>query len=389
MSDTNQVEWYSDQSDEDDTNQSGISEYDLTSSPNDFNINTIYSYIYRGAIKIPAFQRNYVWDIKRASALIESIIIGLPIPQIFLYETAKNNYIVIDGQQRLMSIYYFIRKRFPRMERRAQLRQILQESGSIPDSIISNEEYFSNFNLNLPSRINGTENPLNKKNYDTLGDDRFQFEMKTIRNVIIRQNRPDDDSSVYEIFNRLNASGVTLTAQEIRMSLYHSDFYRMLERVNSYRNWRALLGIEQPDLNMKDVEIILRGFAMSMRGSDYAPSMTRFLNKFSKDNKHTSDVEITRMEKIFKEFVDIIYQVDPTAFTGQGNKRFNISTFDAVMTAVCRGALLHDGQLKAISINGLQALKQDEEFKSASQLKTASKKHVEKRLERAEFYLGQ
>src|SRR5512142_3145569 len=87
-----------------------ISEYDLTSSPNDFNIITIFNFIESGAVKIPAFQRNYVWDIKRASKLIESIIIGLPVPQIFLYEEARNSFLVMDGQQRLMSIYYFIKQ---------------------------------------------------------------------------------------------------------------------------------------------------------------------------------------------------------------------------------------------------------------------------------------
>jgi uncharacterized protein with ParB-like and HNH nuclease domain len=52
-------------------------------------------------VKIPGFQRNYVWDIKRASKLIESIIIGIPIPQIFLFEEDRNKFIVIDGQQTL------------------------------------------------------------------------------------------------------------------------------------------------------------------------------------------------------------------------------------------------------------------------------------------------
>ena len=71
-----------------------IDEYDLTSSPNDFNISTIYNFIESGAVKIPGFQRNYVWDIKRASKLIESLIIGLPVPQVFLYEEGRNSFLV-------------------------------------------------------------------------------------------------------------------------------------------------------------------------------------------------------------------------------------------------------------------------------------------------------
>src|SRR3954454_4984522 len=82
-------DWFVDYIDED-TFAAQISEYDITASPNDFNIGTIYHFIESGSLKIPAFQRNYVWDIKRASKLVESILIGLSIPQIFLYEKARN-----------------------------------------------------------------------------------------------------------------------------------------------------------------------------------------------------------------------------------------------------------------------------------------------------------
>src|SRR2546426_1120362 len=88
-----------DQSDQDDGAQ--VEEYDLTSVPNDFNVLTIYNFIESGAVKIPGFQRNYVWDLRRASKLIESLILGLPVPQVFLYEAGRNDFLVIDGQQRL------------------------------------------------------------------------------------------------------------------------------------------------------------------------------------------------------------------------------------------------------------------------------------------------
>src|SRR3954464_14319462 len=100
-------EWFKDYADTESDLGSQISEYDVTASPNDFNIGTIFNFIESGSLRIPAFQRNYVWEIKRASKLIESILIGLPIPQIFLYEKARNEFHVIDGQQRLMTIYYY------------------------------------------------------------------------------------------------------------------------------------------------------------------------------------------------------------------------------------------------------------------------------------------
>ena len=102
-----------------------VMQYDISVIPNDFNITTIYNLIDSGAIEMPVFQRNYIWDKKRASRFIESLILGLPIPQIFLYQKARNQFLVIDGQQRLLSIYYFIKQRFPISERELKFGRFL------------------------------------------------------------------------------------------------------------------------------------------------------------------------------------------------------------------------------------------------------------------------
>lgn len=141
--------WYYDVLDSEEEIDSGVKEYDITSTPNDFNIATIYSLIDNGVIKMPPFQRNYVWDEKRASKLIESILLGLPIPQIFLYEQGKNSFYVIDGQQRLLSIYFFIKQRFPTKEGRIVLRNYLTGDTKIDNSILSDDRYFKNFSLKI------------------------------------------------------------------------------------------------------------------------------------------------------------------------------------------------------------------------------------------------
>src|SRR4030095_4554142 len=125
-----QKAWFEDYS-EDEESDLEIDEYDLTSTPNDFNVATIFNFIESGSVKIPGFQRNYVWDIGRASKLIESLMLGLPVPQLFLYEESRNTFLVIDGQQRLMSIYYFMKQRFPRTEKRVELRSVFDKHGKI------------------------------------------------------------------------------------------------------------------------------------------------------------------------------------------------------------------------------------------------------------------
>jgi len=262
------VTWYEDETEE--TEDQSIKEYEVTAAPNDFNIKTIFDFIESGAVKIPGFQRHYVWDIRRASKLIESIIIGLPIPQVFLYEEGRNSFLVIDGQQRLMSIYYFMKQRFPRKEKRTALREYFYSQGKLPEEVIHNDEYFTKFNLQLPETIPNQPNKFNALNYSTLGDYKTTFDLRTIRNVIIKQTSPpDDDSAIYEIFNRLYSGGVNLKPQEIRTSLYHSAFYEMLYRINLDSRWRTIVGLEDPDLHMKDTEILLRSFAMASANGDH------------------------------------------------------------------------------------------------------------------------
>ena len=78
---------------------------------------------------------------------------------------------------------------------------------------------------------------------------------------------------------------MNLRPQEIRTSMYHSPFYTMLYDMNTEGTWRSLLGSTEPDLHLKDIEVLLRGFAMLVDEPTYAPSMLRFLNRFSKKCK--------------------------------------------------------------------------------------------------------
>ncbi|ACH39972.1 protein of unknown function DUF262 [Citrifermentans bemidjiense Bem] len=365
-----------------------FTEYDISASPNDFNIKTLFDFIGSGVVKIPGFQRNYVWDIKRASKLIESIIIGIPIPQIFLYEEAKNKFMVIDGQQRYMTIYYFMKKRFPRNEKRLELRVIFDQNKGIPETILNNNEYFSDFNLKLPSAQPNQVNKFNGLNYFTLDDaDKISFELRTIRNIIIKQNAPDDEHSVvFEIFNRLNSGGINLKPQEIRTSLFHSAFYDMLYRLNLSQNWRALTPSATPDLNMKDVEILLRGFAMLVDGNTYKPSMTKFLNRFSLKAKMFPGENIIYLERLFERFLENVPTEDKIFHSKSG--RFNISVFESIFVASCVGAFCNrDLNVSPIGIEKVLSLKEDEGFIEATQFDTASEKNVKYRIERAKEML--
>jgi Protein of unknown function DUF262 len=382
-------EWFEAEKDEEGEDFS-VKEYDVTSVPNDFNIRTIYDFVDSGVVTMPGFQRNYVWDQKRASKLIESLIIGLPIPQIFLYEESRNKFSVIDGQQRLMSIFYFKKKRFPRMERRAALRKIVDTKGAVPAEVIADDHYFTNFNLQLAASLPGQINRFNKLNYDTLGEYQATFDLRTVRNVVIRQNSPenDDDSSIYEIFNRLNSGGVNLTPQEIRVSLYHSRFYEMIDRLNQLPKWRQLVGQEEPDLHAKDIEILLRVFAMLWYSNDYKPSMTRFLNLSSRRFKIFKDQDICYCHDLFVSFLDACEHLDNKSFVSRLGTRFNISTFEAVFVAFANGPFsARELITEKVSAEKLEELKANVDFIGATQTSTASSSNVTLRQKKAKELL--
>ena len=374
--------WYIDLCEEE--NETVVKEYDITATPNDFNILTIFSLIDNGVIKMPPFQRNYVWDEKRASKLIESIILGLPIPQVFLYEQGKNSFYVIDGQQRLLSIYFFVKQRFPTKEGKLILRNYLTGDTKIDSSILSNDKYFKNFKLKLPASANGESNKFDKLKYETLGEYKNTFDiLRTVRSVVIKQNEPDNDSSIYEIFNRLNTGGQNLSPQEIRMSMYYSLFYKKLIELNYNPKWRKILKQDQADIHFKDVEILLRAFAMLFEYESYSSPMGRFLNTFSKKANGFMPELISYLEALFVSFLNSCEDLDDNIFCSKQGQ-FSISLFESIFVATCITSFRNKELVaKKILNKSILHLKNDVEFINSNQGSVASKQNVTKRIKKA------
>lgn len=368
-------------------NEVAVTQYDISVIPNDFNITTIFNLIDSGAVEMPVFQRNYIWDKKRASRFIESLILGLPVPQIFLYQKERNKFLVIDGQQRLLSIYYYIKQRFPLVEKRAELRKVFDLNNGIPDSILFNDMYFQDFKLQLSKSENGEKNPLDGLRYNTLGLYKSNFEFMTIRCMAIRQNEPkENDSSVFEIFSRLNTGGVNLSNQEIRACLYYSDFFRILNILNQNSIWRNIYG-KPEDGKFRDVEIILRSFALLCDGENYSGSMNGFINRFAKKAMNYSTSEIEYFENLFTSFLESCSEISRETFATKKGE-FNGALFDSVFVATVdryyKEKSLVGGKTQPDKIN---ALKKDVEFEEAITHSTSHTKMVKKRLEKAREYL--
>jgi hypothetical protein len=314
-----------------------IAEYELISTPNDFNVSTIFNFITRGSVKIPVFQRNYVWDIRRASKLIESIILGLPVPQVFLYEEGKNSFLVIDGQQRLLTLYFFMKGRFPKKNGRAEFRRIFAGTPAEVDEFLEDDEYFQPFKLSFAKFPDGRKNKFSGLTYESLGEHKDAFELRPLRNIIVKQVRPaDDDSSIFEMFNRLNTGGSNLQAQEIRTSLYHSPFMDALFSMNEHSQWRHLTGSGSADPRMKDIEVILRAFALAQSVDVYSGSMNGFLNRFCKKAQQMTDAQVQKAVETWEWFLQLTEDLPEDSFHLATSGRFSPLFFESVFAASVR-----------------------------------------------------
>lgn len=388
---------YSDMSEdfeiEKDEEEITIRPYEVDCLPNDYNITTLISLIERGYMKIPSFQRNYVWKKDMASKFIESIIIGLPIPQLFLFERERNNFLVIDGQQRLITIYLFKKQRFPKNDvARSVIRKYLSFGKQIPDSELASDN-FEDFKLKLTS-TSIQKNQLDKLKYDTLStieayDFKGEFDFnRTIRTITIKQIAPcNDDSSMFEIFSRLNSGGVMLRPQEIRMSIYYSPFYeKLVSELNVNKTWRKFLGKKEPDLHMSEVEALVRAFAMLDMSNKYKSPLRNFLNDFSKRAMQFGEDDIIQCSKLFDDFWLSCKNLPKEAFRNEKNK-FVISLFEAVFVTVCEKIKQEGLNGRKITKESLVKLKEDSVFADASQGNTASITSVTNRLQRARAIL--
>ena len=152
--------------------------------------------------------------------------------------------------------------------------------------------------------------------------------------------------------------------------------------------WRELTQSPTPDLHMKDIEILLRAFAMLIQSKDYAPSMVRFLNRFSKMSEHNTDDQNNYLENLFASFLNSTKSLPDDIFVNVRNNRFNIALFEATFTATLEKALskrrIAKGQIEPAQVTQLAL---DRGFLNAALEGTTRTSNVIKRLERARHFL--
>lgn len=333
--------------------------YDIASYPSDLTLSGVYEMYQRGDIVIPDYQRSFVWTQRQASLLIESFLLGLPVPQVFLYVDDENKSEVIDGQQRIMSVVYFMNGEFGE------------------ETVQGTTQVFRLVGLS-------DESPFAKKKFDELPPvHQRKLRGAVLRAINIRQLNPSGEAtSVYHIFERLNTGGTPLKAQEIRNCVFRGDFNKILRELNQNSDWRAILGKKNADRHQKDVELLLRVFALSYDMDSYEKPMKEFLNRAMSREKSGSS-------ELVRRFRDELPRAAKALHTALGSKAFHVrgplnsSVLDTVFASVLR----HGIELPADFAARYKRMVANKEYSQTTFLSTSDKAVVLRRYELTNQYL--
>ncbi len=242
----------------------------------------------RGLICLdPDFQRNFVWKQKQKSELIESVIMGIPLPLIYLAETMEGNLVIVDGRQRLTTFFHFMDNKFA-----------LNGLKILPDL---NGCRFSDF-----------EEDKKKRKFATDIED-FQLVIQIIK-------YPTPDRVRFDIFDRVNRGGTPLNNQEMRNALYQGKSTRLLSSLAESEQFQNATGKSISPTHMKDRYIILRAVSFWMwregklKNSDgeeikYRSDIEEFLGYAMEQLNRASDQEIETIQEIFLEEMLVIYDI--------------------------------------------------------------------------------
>jgi hypothetical protein len=333
--------------------------FDITVYPADMTLESLVSLFTAKEIIVPPYQRKFIWKMRQASLLIESFLIGLPVPPVFLYMNEENKLEIVDGHQRIQSIAYFFEGYFGSAGadgRRQQFRLIdLAE-----------------------------KSPYLNKTIETLDTEtKRKLRYRVLRSINIRQNQPVGNvQSVYYIFERLNTGGTPLRPQEIRNVVARGAIVGELHRLNNNAIWLNFFGRSTPDNTQRDVELVLRMFALFENWDNYEKPMKEFLTQ---QMKAESQANSERFSRFAQRWPQVLKKVQAAL----GDRPFRPkSVVNAAYLEAAIVTLLETPSLEVSKFGDqYQKLIQDPKFLSYASGATTDTAAVKERLRLARSYI--
>lgn len=298
--------WNAEDAAELDAIQTGLPPSDLVVFSRDWTVKTIVEQISDGNVDLdPDFQRRNAWHDERRSKLIESFILGFPVPQIVLAEDPKkkSSFIVIDGKQRLLTIAGFYLEKYRTYWQRPALQK-----------------------LTLLAKLNGVPIP------DFFSDSRYADEVRQLGNADIRTtiitHFKNNEGLLYDIFYRLNTGSVALSSQELRQVLHRGAFSRHLTVVTDERNplW-DVLGLDRPDPRFRDVELLLRLVALAKYAADYKGNLKPFLDESLDRMNRAWSTDEGSLKELIDSVLDAIKEVN-NIYAERAGRKFKSGRYE-------------------------------------------------------------
>lgn len=305
----------------------------------------------------PDYQRSYIWDNKKASLLIESILLNVPIPVIYVEEEEDSTWNVVDGLQRLNSLRRFFANEFK----------------------LSGLEVLSELNKSQFSTLNAKAQRVLKNGI-----------LRII--VILQESHPEIK---YDIFQRLNRGSVRLNEQELRNCLYRGKLNEEVREMRELKALQQILGLKRPHPRFVDAELVLRSIALISRFDPktgtlekYRGKMKGFLNLFMQEKKDASSSEIEAFKKSFVHSLESSFavfgekafrRIEPTNRVAE--RQINRAIMDVIMV----GFSYYDQKRINSKKNEIQEaffnlLTSDEKFHDTITVGTSDKVKLEYRL---------
>lgn len=240
----------------------------------------------------PEFQRFFRWTLSQKSRLIESFLLNFPIPPIFVYQRADGVWDIVDGLQRISTVLEFAGvykdedgNTLPPLE--------LEATKMLPS--LEHKKYLNE-----------------EKPEDSLTDSERRFFKKAKISVIILK-KESDPSGQYEVFQRLNTGGTSLSPQEVRncmMVMTDSDLFKRMRNLADYDNFKSTLSINEKARSERfDMELVTRFVCMRHENIDKYSSIRDFsdyLNDKIVELFKNKDINWDEEERVFKQTFDAI-----------------------------------------------------------------------------------
>lgn len=307
----------------------------------DFTIDYIVKEFEKDRFFIPGYQRKFVWNENMQSRFIESLLLGLPIPMLFLaLDKETGNFEIVDGAQRIQTLVVFAKNELKLTN--------LKKLTSI------NSFYFKD----LPSKTQRI------------------FENTALRMVVLEERTTLETRQ--EIFNRINTSGIKAAPTEIRMGAYDGPFTEFIKQCARNELFIKLCPLSPGKLNRKeDYELLFRFFAYSDRYKDYDGKPSPFINKYVSDHQENFDEK--RLESEFNRMLEFVDKYFPYGFAKSKTSEFVPRTrFEAISIGV-NLALRENPNLEVQNVNWIDS----EEFREVTTTDGANNKR--KLFERVDF----